>query len=228
MKSPAPRFVSYLRVSTQQQGASGLGIEAQRAAIAVHVKQKDGELVAEFREVESGKKAKRPQLRAALAATKQHAATLVVAKLDRLSRNVTFLGALIESDVSFVALDLPAANRFTLHVMAAVAEQEARATSERTKAALAAAKARGVKLGGKNMTHGIMLLANAAKREQTRERYATVGTVCVLMRRSGSTLAQITAKLNTLRDQLTPERGGEWHVTQIQRILKYAEREAVS
>ncbi len=106
-----------------------------------------GTLIEEFSEIESGTKARRPQLRAALDAAAQHGATLIVAKLDRLLRNVAFLGALIESDVPFVALDLPAANKFTLHIMAAVAQQERDATSERTKAALAAAKARGQRLG---------------------------------------------------------------------------------
>lgn len=223
-----PRFVSYIRVSTAQQGTSGLGQDAQRAAIAAHVTAQGGTLVQEFSEVESGTKSKRPQLRAALAAAKQTGAALIVAKLDRLSRNVAFLGALIESDVQFVALDLPAANKFTLHIMAAVAQQERDATSERTKAALAAAKARGQKLGGRNMTPAIQRAAVAAKRAQTAERYATVGTVCTLMRRNGSSLAQIAAKLNTLRDQLTPPRGGNWHVTQVQRILHYAEREATA
>jgi DNA invertase Pin-like site-specific DNA recombinase len=139
-------FVTYLRVSTDRQGKSGLGLEAQRAAVLDHVTGK-GEIAAEYVEIESGKKNERPQLARALAEAKRIGAVLLIAKLDRLARNVAFIANLLESGVEIAAADMPEANRFLLHVMAAVAEHEAQAISDRTRAALAAAKARGVALG---------------------------------------------------------------------------------
>ena len=139
-------FVTYLRVSTDRQGKSGLGLEAQRAAVLDHVAGK-GEIVAEFVEVESGKRNERPQLARAMAEAKWIGAVLLIAKLDRLARSVSFIANLLESGVEVTAADMPEANRFMLHVMAAVAEHEAQAISDRTRAALAAAKARGVALG---------------------------------------------------------------------------------
>lgn len=140
------RFVAYYRVSTDKQGRSGLGLEAQRAAVEAHVAAGRGAVAAEFIEIESGRKKDRPQLIAALAAARAHRATLVIAKLDRLARNVHFVSGLMESGVEFVAADMPTVNRLTVHILAAVAEEEARMISARTKAALAAAKARGVAL----------------------------------------------------------------------------------
>src|SRR5712671_6423852 len=141
-------FVAYFRVSTDKQGASGLGLEAQREAVARYVAGAAGVIVAEFQEIESGKRNDRPQIAAALAACRLRRATLIIAKLDRLARNVHFISSLMESGVEFVAVDFPQANRLTVHILAAVAEHEATMISARTKAALAAAKARGVKLGG--------------------------------------------------------------------------------
>ena len=142
----AEKFVSYLRVSTDRQGRSGLGLEAQRTAVAGYI---DGRpLVAEVVEVESGKRSDRPKLAEALSLCRAHRATLIIAKLDRLARNVAFVSNLMESGVEFVAVDFPQANRLTIHILAAVAEHEASMISVRTKAALAAAKARGVQLGG--------------------------------------------------------------------------------
>ena len=139
-------FIAYYRVSTDRQGASGLGLEAQRAAVLQHVGT--GKLAAEYTEVESGKKhTNRPELLAALQECKRKKATLAIAKLDRLGRNVAFISALMESGADFVCCDNPHANRLMLHMLAAFAEHEAAAISQRTKAALAAAKARGVKLG---------------------------------------------------------------------------------
>ena len=139
-------FVAYFRVSTEKQGKSGLGLDAQKKSVAQFVSDAD-QLLESYTEVESGKKQDRPKLRMALATAKTHGATLLIAKLDRLARNVAFIANLLESGVDVVAADMPEANKFMLHVMAAVAEQEATAISERTKAALQATKVRGVKLG---------------------------------------------------------------------------------
>ena len=149
------KFVSYLRVSTDKQGRSGLGLEAQREAVATYLNGGKWTLVKEYVETESGKRTDRPKLAAALAHAKAIGATLVFAKLDRLSRNVDLLRSLVASDVDLVFCDLPhvppgAMGRFLLTQMASVAELEAGLISERTKAALAAAKARGVKLGNPN------------------------------------------------------------------------------
>src|SRR5712671_5974804 len=140
-------FVAYFRVSTDKQGASGLGLEAQREAVARHVAGAGGAIVAEFQEIESGKRNDRPQIAAALAVCRLRRATLIIAKLDRLARKVAFISSLMESGVDFVAVDNPYATRLTIHILAAVAEHEREMISQRTKAALAAAKARGVKLG---------------------------------------------------------------------------------
>ena len=143
------RFVSYLRVSTDRQGRSGLGLEAQRTAVAAHLAGGTWTLLDEMVEVESGKaRTDRPQLARAMALCRLTGATLCVAKLDRLSRDAHFLIGLDRADVDFVAVDMPDANKLTVGIMALVAQQEREATSARTKAALAAAKARGTKLGG--------------------------------------------------------------------------------
>lgn len=144
------RFVAYYRVSTEQQGRSGLGLEAQQAAVRAYVG--DRPLIAEHTDIESGKHAERPALLRALAEARSANAILVIAKLDRLARNVAFIANLMESGVRFVAVDMQEANRLTLHVMAAVAQYEREAISQRTKAALAAAKARGRKLGNPSPT----------------------------------------------------------------------------
>ena len=140
-------FVAYYRVSTERQGQSGLGLDAQKAAVAAYMRGK-GELEGEFVEVESGRKDDRPQLAAALALCRRKPGrVLVIAKLDRLARSVAFISNLMESGVAFLAVDMPYANKLTLHVLAAVAEHEREMISQRTKAALAAAKARGTRLG---------------------------------------------------------------------------------
>jgi DNA invertase Pin-like site-specific DNA recombinase len=143
----ARRFVAYYRVSTDRQGRSGLGLDAQQKAVTDYLNGGAWELVGEFVEVESGKKSDRRQLARAVDACRKHKARLVIAKLDRLSRNLAFVATLMESGVEFVAVDNPHANKLTIHILAAVAEHEREAISERTKAALAAAKARGKRLG---------------------------------------------------------------------------------
>jgi DNA invertase Pin-like site-specific DNA recombinase len=143
----ASQFVAYYRVSTDRQGRSGLGLEAQREAVLRHMAGQASDLRAEFTEIESGKRSDRPQLAAAIAAAKKAKATLIIAKLDRLARNVHFISGLMESKVDFVAADNPHANRLMVHMLAAFAEHEREQISQRTMAALQAAKARGVRLG---------------------------------------------------------------------------------
>jgi DNA invertase Pin-like site-specific DNA recombinase len=138
------KFVAYYRVSTQRQGRSGLGLEAQQKAVRDHLNGGNWRLVAEVTEVESGKRSDRPKLAEALKLCRLHGATLIIAKLDRLARNVAFISNLMDAGVEFHAVDFPQANRLTVHILAAVAEHEAKVISERTKAALAAAKRRGV------------------------------------------------------------------------------------
>lgn len=215
------KFVTYLRVSTERQGQSGLGLEAQRAAVAAHVLGR-GEVVAEFVEVESGKRSDRPELARALTEAKRAGAVLLIAKLDRLARNVAFIANLLESGVEVTAADMPEANRFVLHIMAAVAEQEGRAISERTKAALAAAKARGIKLGWS-------IPERASEQRQAARKGAAVNKARALahaenvlpvieqIRAGGASLRQIAAELNARG--INTARGGKWHATTVRNIL---------
>lgn len=200
-------FVAYYRVSTQKQGASGLGLEAQRAAVLAHCQP-----MAEFTEVESGSKSDRPQLAAALAYAKAHGATLLIAKLDRLARNVAFIANLLESGVPITAVDMPEANRFMLHVMAAVAEHERQAISDRTKAALAAAKARGVQLG--RNVHTI----NAARATAADQYAASMAPIIADIAASGATRASAIAAALNARG-IPTSRGGTWQCVQVQRLL---------
>lgn len=219
------RFVAYLRVSTARQGASGLGLEAQRAAVQAYLASGDNQLVAEFVEVESGKRDDRPQLAAALAACRLHRATLVIAKLDRLARNVRFIAGIMDSSVDFVACDMPHANRLTLHLMAAMAEHEAMAISERTKAALAAAKARGVKLGNPNGAAHLRdgckraaLASVAARRHKSEALAASLAPVLEELARSGMTKPPTIAReLN--RRAIAGPRGNVWSAEQVARLM---------
>lgn len=215
------KFVAYYRVSTAKQGASGLGLEAQRMAVADYLKHTGGDLVAEITEVESGTRNDRPKLAEALAACRVHKAVLVIAKLDRLARNAAFLLSLRDGGVEFVAVDLPTANRLTVGIMALVAEDEAERISARTKAALAAAKARGVKLGNPanlsnritGSTHG-----NERKAALADKRAADLLPVVNDIRKAGATsLRAIAAELNTR--SITTPRGGAWSAAQVMRLL---------
>ena len=223
------KFVSYLRVSTDKQGRSGLGLAAQRAAVEVYLNGGRWKLIAEYVEAESGKRSDRPKLAKALAHAKAIGATVVFAKLDRLTRNVDLLRSLVASDVDLVFCDLPhvppgAMGRFLLTQMASVAELEAGLISERTKAALAAAKARGVKLGNPN---GARVLkgkqvgnkeAVAAVKANAEHRATNLSAIVDDMRAQGVTSVRtIAAELNK-RGVLTP-RGGNWHPTSAARLL---------
>ena len=150
--SSKKRFVAYFRVSTDRQGQSGLGLEAQRNAVINYLNGGSWTLLDEFVEVESGKRDDRPKLAKAMLLCQRTRSTLVIAKLDRLARNVAFIANLMDSGVDFIAVDSPHASRLTLHILAAVAENEREMISQRTKSALAAARARGVKLGKNNLT----------------------------------------------------------------------------
>ena len=220
------QFVAYYRVSTQRQGASGLGLEAQRAAVEAFVGGRSGAVLAEFVEVESGRKNDRPQLEAALAEAKRVGAVLLIAKLDRLARNVAFISALLEAGVEIQACDMPEANKFLLHIMAAVAEHEAAAISARTKAALGAAKARGVKLGwsieGRAEEAKAASATAAERRVAEADRFAgQVGPLAKALAEEGRSLRAIAAELNG-RGVTTP-RGKAWAATSVRNLLARVE-----
>lgn len=223
-------LIAYYRVSTNQQGQSGLGLEAQQSAVETYAKQSGMALVASYTEVESGKVSNRPELAKALAHARRVKGTLAVAKLDRLSRNVAFLAVLMETKIPFVACDNPSANEFTLHILAAVAQHEAKAISERTKAALAAAKARGVLLGSARPGHWkgreqarLDGLAKAREMgakviaEQAREAYSSVRPVVARFRDEGLSFGAIAKKFN--EDGTATRRGKSWTAMQVYRVL---------
>ncbi|KFG90690.1 hypothetical protein BV98_001895 [Sphingobium herbicidovorans NBRC 16415] len=215
-------YVAYARVSTAKQGRSGLGLEAQQAAIAAYVKAGDTLLAPTYVEVESGKRTDRPELANALRHAKLTGATLLVAKLDRLSRNVRFLLTLLESGVDVAFCDLPqvsgAMGRFMLTQMAAVAELEAGLISERTKAALAAAKERGAVLGG---FRGVKVdpAQGLAERQRRAEDFAgRVRQEVESLKAQGATsLRDIATKLN--ERGIKTRRGGEWSAVQVSRVM---------
>jgi DNA invertase Pin-like site-specific DNA recombinase len=206
------KFIAYYRVSTAQQGKSGLGLEAQREAVKGHLNGGAWELLGEFTEIESGRRKNRPQLQAALALCKKHKATLIIAKLDRLARNLHFISGLMEAGIDFVAVDMPTANRLTVQILAAVAEEEARAISARTKAALASAKARGTKLG----THGAIL--GAVNHRKALETVAAVRPVLAEIEAEGIKTVRGIAEALNKRSVPTPS-GGRWHPTSVHRLL---------
>ncbi|MEP1231234.1 MAG: recombinase family protein [Litorimonas sp.] len=199
----------YLRVSTQRQGQSGLGLAAQRKAIE-HLL--DGQAYEEFIEVESGKKTKRPKLDAAIAYCKKHKTKLVIAKLDRLARNVHFISGLMESGIDFVAADMPSADRFMLHIYAAMAEEEGRRISERTKAALAAAKDRGVELGKNGK-----VLAKANRHAAIEFAVSVTSQFPKLGVTSDMTMKEIAERLN--QAGIKTRQGRYWHKPTVARML---------
>ena len=226
------KFVSYLRVSTARQGISGLGLEAQREAVACYLNGGNWTLVQEVVEVESGKRNDRPAIAEALRLCRLHRATLIIAKLDRLARNVHFISSLMEAGVEFVACDFPQANRLTVHILAAVAEHEAAMISARTTAALAAAKARGVKLGGarRGPEHlaSIALKGHAqsleARRHGAAKRNEDLLPVIRELHDGGlMSLGAVAAELN--RRGINAARGGEWTATQVARVVTAGARD---
>lgn len=214
-------LVAYYRVSTKKQGRSGLGLDAQRAAVAAYAEREGLRVVEEFTEVESGRKASRAELAKALSHCRAARSRLVVAKLDRLARNVSFLSALMESGLEFVCLDNPHATPFTLHILAAVAEQEASATSERTRVALAEARKRGVLLGSARPGHwqgreGKRLAgsrvgvrkASAARTVAARQHNSLAVAEALSLRNAGRSWLQVAEELNARG--LVTRRGNHW------------------
>jgi DNA invertase Pin-like site-specific DNA recombinase len=221
-----PHLVPYYRVSTAKQGESGLGLEGQQAAVQEYARQLGGRILTAYTEVETGKRSDRPELLKAMAHCRRGHATLVIAKLDRLSRNVHFLSGLMESGVDFVCCDNPHANRFTLHILAAVAEHEAHQISQRTKAALTAYKQRGGLLGSHRPgAHRFKGGANpkAAKRagevaRANREKaYADVVEDIRRWRQDGDSLREIAERLNDQGKET--RRHKPWNATQVMRVL---------
>ena len=219
------RFISYHRVSTERQGRSGLGLDAQKKAVADYLNGGEWELLHEFVEIESGRRKDRPQLKAALDMCKREKATLVIAKLDRLARNVAFVATLLEGRVKFVCCDMPEADSTMLHIYSAMAEREAIKTSERTKAALAAAKARGKQLGWSKPSRveeqRIASKRGAAANRSLAQQFASnVLPIVGSIRAAGiSSLAGIAGALNARG--IATARGGRWHAATVRRLAAH-------
>lgn len=219
------RWVAYYRVSTERQGTSGLGLDAQRSTVLSFVRSRSGNLVEEFTEVESGGKNDRIQLSAALRATRLFNATLVIAKLDRLSRDAHFLLGLEKAKVPFVAVDMPNADQTTVGMMAVFAQHERKMISERTKAALASAMKRGIKLGNPRLKPGnaaTAAIARSARTKAANSRAKDLEEVIASLRTKGhSTLRGIAAALNELG--IPTARGSLWHPEGVRRVLERAQ-----
>jgi DNA invertase Pin-like site-specific DNA recombinase len=213
------KFIAYYRVSTDKQGVSGLGLEAQEAAVHKFLNGGEWDL-SEVQEIETGtRKRRRPVLEQALLRCQREKATLIIAKLDRLARNVAFVSALMESGVEFVCCDMPSANRFTIHVLAAAAENEAEQISARTKAALQAAKARGKKLGNpEHLTDEARAKGHAANRQLAQEAYALIAHRIRDLKAQDKSLATIASQLNS--EGYMTRMGAQFTACTVQRILE--------
>ena len=210
-------FIAYYRVSTSTQAQSGLGLEAQKQAVLDFINGNGNRLVAEFTEVESGKRCDRPELNNSLNQCRETGAKLVIARLDRLARNAAFLLTLRDSGVEFVAADMPDANRLTVGIMALVAEDEAERISQRTKAALAAAKARGVKLGGIRSREAVN--TSISRRVSAADQHATsVLPIIKEIRAAGVTSLNGIAQALQARGVRTA-RGGRWHAQTVRNVM---------
>lgn len=207
-------FIAYYRVSTRRQGESGLGLDAQKKSVADYLNGGKWKLIAEYVEVESGKRNERPELQKALAQAKATGATLILAKMDRLGRVAWFvLKLLAESGVRFVFVEMPNADTFAIGIRAVVAQEEGRAISERTKAALAAAKRRGVKLG----TYGKELAK--LNKQAAADRARALAPVIAEIRAGGAqSVRAVTDELN--RRGIPSARGARWHVPTVFRLLR--------
>jgi DNA invertase Pin-like site-specific DNA recombinase len=227
------KIISYVRVSTKRQGTSGLGLDAQELAISNYIASVGGTVIARYLEVESGRKDNRPELLKALAHARRSKATILIAKWDRLSRDVAFLSNLLKSDVEFRAVDNPHANKLTIHVLAAVAQDEAERASERTKAALRQAKARGIKLGSHRPGHwegreeqrkaGALKGGKASARRRladSQEAYADLAPSIRQQHSTGDSLRKIAARLNA--EGHTTRNNSQFTAATIQRILQRA------
>jgi DNA invertase Pin-like site-specific DNA recombinase len=210
------RFVGYYRVSTDRQGRSGLGLDAQQAAVLSFING-NAELVDAFTEIESGKHADRPELAKALEACRRQKAKLVIAKLDRLSRNLAFIATLMESGVEFVAVDNPHANKLTVHILAAVAQHERETISERTKAALEAAKARGKRLGNPQLSKAAKRGTASVKANAWRFAANVLPIIREIERTGAKSRNAIAAKLN--ERNVRTARGGRWTHVQVGAVL---------
>ncbi len=207
-------FIAYYRVSTDKQGRSGLGLDAQIAAVQQHTKRSGGEIAAAFQEVETGKHSDRPQLQAALKLCRQKKAVLVIAKLDRLSRDPDFIGSLLKAEIDFVACDMPTANKLTIRIMAAIAEHEREATSQRTKEALQAAKARGQKLGNPRPD---MAKIQSQRTQQARQFRDSVYPLIKQLRDGGMNLRAIADHLN--ERGIRSQNNRLWHMEAVRLVL---------
>lgn len=215
------KFIAYYRVSTDRQGKSGLGLDAQRKAVADYLNGGAWELVAEFTEIESGKRNNRPELAKAVTAAKKHKATLIIAKLDRLARNVAFIANLMESGADFVAADMPHANKLTVHILAAVAEHEREMISARTKAALQMAKARGTVLGNRRNladARGKSLSVRSAKADQH-----AANMLPIIRQIQGAGVAPLRDIAGALNARgFKSARGSQWDAKAVSRVLNRA------
>ena len=207
------RYIAYYRVSTAAQGRSGLGLEAQQAAVKAFLQGRDHTLSAEFIEIESGRNSERPRLGEALVLARRLKATVLIAKLDRLARSVSFIANLLDSGVEFTASDMPHANRLTIHIMAAVGEAEARMISDRTKAALQAAKARGVRLGNPRLDEVRAAGHQTMVKEADDHALKTLTTIREIVRSGVVSVHKIASTMN--ERGVGTRRGGQWHGTSI-------------
>lgn len=208
--------VPYYRVSTERQGYSGLGLDAQRKAVHDYAAANSLQLLTEYREIESGRKNNRPILRKAIEECKRNHAILLIAKLDRLGRNVAFISKLMESDIDFVAVDNPYANKLVVHIMAAFAEHERDQISSRTKEALQAAKRRGVVLG----KHGKEILSKKNQKDSLDFAQRMKPLIKALNEEGFDTIRELTDILNERKVQTYSGDGSLWHVNTVHRLLK--------
>lgn len=211
------KFVAYYRVSTDKQGLLGNGIEAQKQSVARYLTSLDCELLASFEEVESGANNRRPELAAAIQTAKSKKAVLVIAKLDRLSRNAAFLLQLQDSGVDFVACDMPNADKLSVGIIALLAQRERQLISERTSAGLAVAKQRGVRLGNPNASKAWTKAITAIKEQRQQFAMTALKSIREIQTTGVETLSQIADCMNK-RGERTP-RGGKWTATAVKRVL---------